>query len=109
MIFCKFSPVGYNAGEISCLVVVHSSVTLSDEALLLSKCSDHTGAQQCLVEVRVDRRAAHRLQSFQLPRRGHIKTLTEMKKQMLEQNPANDYTYIEVLDLKYFLSKCILA
>ncbi len=77
--FCEFSPVGYNAGEISFLVVVHSAVTFSDEALLLSKCSDHTGAQQRLVEVRVDRRAAPRLQSFQLPRGRHVETLTDKK------------------------------
>lgn len=78
--FCEFSPVSYNAGEISFLVVVHPAVTLPDEALLLSKRSDHAGSQQRLIEVRIDWRAAHRLQSFQLPGRRHVETLTKTER-----------------------------
>lgn len=38
-------PVGHNAGVVSLLVVVHAAVALADEALLLAKGPDDTGAQ----------------------------------------------------------------
>lgn len=53
------APVGDDTGEIGFLVIIHSAVTLSDESLLLSKRSDHTGAQQGFIEVRVDWRTTH--------------------------------------------------
>lgn len=63
----KLAPVGDDAGEIGFLVMIHPAVTLSDESLLLSKRSDHTGAQQGFIKVCVDWRATHRLQTLQLP------------------------------------------
>lgn len=48
-------PVGHNAREIGFLVLIHLQVALVDEALLVSKGPDDANAQQCFVEVRVDR------------------------------------------------------
>lgn len=48
------TPVGYNAGVVRLLVVVHPLVALVNEALLLSEGPDHGGAQQRFIEVGVD-------------------------------------------------------
>lgn len=73
---CVFMrPVSHDAREVGFLVVIHSSVALPDEAALHSEGADHARPQQRLVEVRVHRRAAHRLQTLQLARRGHVETL----------------------------------
>lgn len=77
----ELAPVGDDAGKIGFLVMIHPVVTLSDESLLLSKCSDHTGAQQGFIEVCVDWRATHWLQTLQLPWGRHVKTLREKHEQ----------------------------
>lgn len=54
--------------KISFLVAVNMAVSLQGEALLFAKGPDDAGALHSLVEVAVDRRAAHCLQPSQLTR-----------------------------------------
>lgn len=70
-------PVGHDAGVVGLLVLVHLQVALADEALLLLEGADDADAQQGLVEVGINRRAADGLEALQLPGGGHVEPLGE--------------------------------
>lgn len=63
---CTVLPGCHKSGEVGSLVVIYPLIGLQNEACLLAKGPDHTGALHCLVKVGVDGRAAHRLQTPEL-------------------------------------------
>lgn len=69
------APVGDDARVVGDLVLVHFSLRVGDELVLLAVGADGGGALHRLPEVRVDRGAAHGLESLQLTRRRHVETL----------------------------------
>lgn len=62
--------------------MVHALVGLQDEARLLPEGPDDAGALHRLVEVSVDRGAAHSLQTTQLTGRGHVETLLPKRQEI---------------------------
>ena len=70
-------PIGTDAGIVGNPVVIHSSLTLLLESVLLTVGPDAGCSQEGLLEVRVDGRTSDRLQTLQLMRSGHIETLNK--------------------------------
>ena len=82
-------PVGHDAGVVGLLVLVHLQVALADEAFLLLEGADNADAQQGLVEVGINRRAADRLQALQLPGGGHVEPLRERTDRRWARGPSS--------------------
>lgn len=73
--YVSVSPRGHKSGEVSRLVLIHPLIGVHDEAWLLAKRPDDAGTLHRLIQMCVDGRATHRLQTTQLARRGHVETL----------------------------------
>ena len=69
------TPVGTDGGVVGNLVVVHSRLTLLNEAGLLAVGPDARSSSDGLLEVRVYRRTCDRLETLQLTRSGHVEPL----------------------------------
>ena len=72
------SPVGTDARVVGNLVVVHSPLTLLHESVLLTVGPNTGCSLEGLLEVRVDGRTSHGLQTLQLTGCSHIETLGQV-------------------------------
>ena len=68
-------PVSTDVWVVGDLIIIHPSLALLHEPVLLTVGPDAGCSQERLLEVRVDRRTGDGLQTLQLTRSGHIETL----------------------------------